>query len=56
MAEHETDAIASETFAPKAPRAPYRKPELECLGSECTEVGFLGPAADFTNTATANPS
>jgi len=55
MALNELNAFAEQSLLvsmePKAPRAPYRKPELECLGTECTEIKVgTFPEGTFTST------
>jgi len=55
MARKKTGAIVAKLLAgseqPETSRAAYRKPELECLGSECTEVG-IGALPDGLGSAT----
>jgi len=52
MARNETNAIDAQSLAgstvPKAARAAYQKPELECLGIEGTELGSPGGGSDAT--------
>jgi len=50
MARNETNAIAVQSLAPSAEpgtRAPYHKPELDCLGSESTQF-TSGAGSDGT--------